>query len=664
MMAMLIADRVFPPDLSKLRDHSTVVLDAQGDLLRAFPAAGDVLRLPVRLDQVDPLYVAMLKAAEDRRFGLHPGIDPLAALRATIQAARHGRVVSGASTLSMQLARLLNPKPRTLAAKLTEMVRAVQLQAHLGRDGVLTAYMTLAPFGGALEGVQAASWAWFGKPPARLSPAEAALLATLPQSPERLRPDRFASAARAARDRILDRAAAAGVIDRATAQAAKADPVPVDQHPLPMHAPHLAQRLAMAAKPGSILATLVDGKLQRALERLGQAQKRHFADGADLAVVVLANKDRRVLAHLGSGDWLSRQVDLTQARRSPGSTLKPFIYAVAFDDLSLHPGTLISDMPQRFGDWRPRNFDHDFHGTVTAREALQRSLNIPAVQILEKIGPVRFAALVRLCGIDLSFPSAEDPGLPLALGGVGIRLDDLASLYAGLADDGRILPPSLLRTEAPPPPRVLVGPAAARAVIEVLEDSPSPNGIATGIGVARPRRIAFKTGTSFGFRDAWTVGVSADYTVAVWVGRADGAPRLGATGRETAAPIMFKVFDLLPPDHGPRPAPRHPGHALFQAMPPPALAHLHQDCSLPGRPSEPLRILFPPDGAVVESLKDGVSLSAAGGDPPFQWVVDGAPLTAGAAFWLPQGNGFSHIVVVDQQGRRAEASIRVQMPDN
>nr|WP_283091917.1 penicillin-binding protein 1C [Magnetospirillum sulfuroxidans] len=647
-----------------MRDHSTLVLDAQGGLLQAFPAAGDVMRVPTGLEQVDPLYPAMLKAAEDRRFGLHPGFDPFAALRATGQALRYGRVVSGASTLSMQVARLLEPKPRTLGAKLTEILRAVQVQAHLGRDGILAAYMTLAPFGGALEGVQAASWAWFGKPPTHLSPAEAALLAALPQSPERLRPDRFPAAARAARDRILDRAAAAGVINTATAQAAKADPVPVDQRPLPMHAPHLARRLAAAAPVGAILRTHVDGKLQRGLERLGLTQKQRFADDADLAVVVLANQDRKLLAHLGSGDWLARQVDLSQARRSPGSTLKPFIYAVAFDDLSLHPGSLISDMPQRFGAWRPRNFDHDFHGTVTAREALQRSLNIPAVQVLEKIGPARFAAVVRLCGIDLSFPSTEDPGLPLALGGVGIRLTDLAALYAGLADDGRILPPATLQGEPPPSPRVLVGSAAARAVLDVLEGSPSPNGIASGSGVARPRRIAFKTGTSFGFRDAWTVGVSADYTVAVWVGRADGAPRPGAMGRETAAPIMFKVFDLLPPDHGLRPPPQSPGHALFQAVPPPALAHLRQDHSLPGRPGEPLRILFPPDGAVVETLKDGVSLLAAGGTPPFQWVVDGDPLPAGASFWPPQGEGFSRIVVVDSHGRRAETSIRVQMPDN
>lgn len=666
----IAADRLAPPNLARLQGRSTVVVDADGRLLRPFATADDTWRLPTRPDQVDPLYLAMLRAVEDRRYGWHPGIDPLAALRAVGQAARHGRVVSGASTLTMQTARLLEPKRRTWGAKLIESARAVQLQARLGHDGVLEAYLTLAPFGGTLEGVSAASLAWFGKDPLKLSPAEAALLVALPQSPERLRPDRRPEAARAARDRILDRAAARGVIAGDVAEAAKSEPVPTFQRAMPMLAPHLSERLAAAAPRGTIVRTRIDGNLQRGLEALGRAMAARLEPGSDTAIVIVANRDRRLLAHLGSADWTSRQLDLSQAVRSPGSALKPFIYALAFDDLSLHPGTLMSDMPQRFGDWVPRNFDHDFHGTITAREALQRSLNVPAVQALEQVGPTRFVALLQQSGARLTFPpGGDEPGLPLALGGVGIRLGDLAMLYAALADGGRVLPLSVLAAEATTEPKRLVGEAAARAVIDILEGSPAPDGIATGSGVARARRIAFKTGTSFGFRDAWTVGSSADYTVAVWVGRPDGAPRPGEMGRTAAAPILFRAFDLLPPDRAARPAPGQPDHALFHRDPPPALARLapRGDATIPmgassGGRTDPLRILFPPDGATVESLSDGIGLNAVGGRAPYRWVADGRPLAAGSTFWRPDGDGFARLVVIDTDGRRAAAAIRVTVP--
>lgn len=662
-IGLLAVDRLFPPDQSRLKGRSTVVLDAEGRLLRPFATADGTWRLPTAPDQVDPLYLAMLRTVEDRRYGWHPGVDPLAILRAVGQALGEGRIVSGASTLTMQVARLLDPRPRTLTAKLSEAARALQLQARLGADGVLAAYLTLAPFGGALEGVSAASLAWFGKEPNRLSPAEAALLVALPQSPERLRPDRRPEAARLARNRVLDRAVTAGLIGADAAAGAKAEPVPTAQRPMPMAAPHLSERLAAAAGRGAIVRTRIDLGLQKAIEALGKAQVARMETGTDLAIVVMANRDRRLLAHLGSGEWNVQQVDLTQAVRSPGSALKPFIYASAFDDLSLHPYTLIMDSPQRFGDWLPRNFDHDYHGLVTAREALQRSLNVPAVLALEKVGPARLAALLRLSGARLSFPDSSDVGLPLALGGVGIRLTDLAMLYAALGDGGRVLPISIIAGEPRPEPRRLVGEAAARAVVDILEGSPAPDGIATGSGVARARRIAFKTGTSFGFRDAWTVGVSADYTVAVWVGRPDGAPRPGELGRSAAAPVLFRVFDLLPPDHAPRPAPAQPDHALFRRPPPPALVRLNADVQpVAGYVAEPLRILFPPDGATVESLAEGIALRASGGRPPFRWIAEGRQLPDDASFWRPDGEGFARLVVVDAEGRRATAKIRVTAP--
>ncbi|SBW04615.1 Penicillin-binding transpeptidase [uncultured Alphaproteobacteria bacterium] len=660
--AAVALDRALPPDLSRYRERSTVVRDADGGLLRAFAAPGGAWRIATAATDVDPLYLAMLKAVEDRRFDVHPGVDPLAAARAAMQAATNGRIVSGASTLSMQAARLLAPKPRTFAAKAAESLRALQLTARLGREGVLGLYLTLAPFGGALEGATAASLAWFGKPPLRLSPAEAALLVALPQSPERLRPDRHPEAAAAARNRVLARAAAAGVIGDDVARAAAAEPVPTRQAALPRHAPHLAERLAAAEPPGAEIRTRIDGGLQRALERLGRAWGQRLEPGADLAVVVLANRDRRLLAHLGSADWRDRQLDLSRALRSPGSALKPFVYALAFDDLALHPGTVIDDAPQRFGAWLPRNFDRDSHGEITAREALQRSLNLPAVRVLDRVGPARFALRLEGAGAHLAFPDDAPPDLPLALGGVGVRLEDLAMLMAALADGGRVLPVSVLADEPPPRPTALVGEAAARAVIDILADAPSPSGVARGRGVDRTRRVAFKTGTSYGFRDAWTIGASADHTVAVWVGRPDGAPRPGETGLAAAAPLLFRVFDLLPPDHAPRPPPAEPDHALFRNPPPPGLARFDPREAGRWADARPLRVLFPPDRATVESLPEGVGLSAEGGRPPYRWVANDRPLAAEVRFWRPDGEGFARLAVTDADGRRAAVTVRVVTP--
>lgn len=662
-MGLAALDTALPPDLGRWRERSVLVTDEGGGLLRPFPTVEGAWRIATTPGEVAPVYLAMLKTIEDQRFDWHPGVDPLAAARALAQAAVHGRVVSGASTLSMQAARLLQPRPRTWRAKLAESARALQLTLRLGRDGVLGLYLTLAPFGGALEGVTAASLAWFGKPPARLSPAEAALLVALPQSPERLRPDRNPQAARAARNRVLDRAAAVGVIAADAAAAAKEEPIPTQQAAMPMLAAHLSERLAAEAPPGSRLRTRLDGNLQRRLETLARSQSQRLEDGANLAVVVIANRDRRLLAYLGSAAWLNCQVDLGMALRSPGSALKPLIYAVAFDDLSLHPGTLISDAPQRFGAWMPRNFDRDQHGVLTVGEALRRSLNLPAVLALERIGPARFAALLRQAGATLAFPGGGGADLPLALGGVGMRLTDLAMLYASLADGGRVRPVSILADQPPEPPFPLVGEAAARTVLHILEQSPLPSGVAGGSAIARGRKVAFKTGTSFGFRDAWSIGVSVDHTVAVWVGRPDGAPRPGELGLIAAAPLLFRVFDLLPPDHGPRPAPAEPDHALFRNPPPPALAALVAPGERDPARMEPLRILFPPDNATVESLDAGIGLSAAGGTPPYHWSANGQPLAAGARFWQPDGAGYSRLSVTDRDGHHTAVTIRVELPE-
>jgi penicillin-binding protein 1C len=658
-----LVDRLMPPDLARARRASVVVTDDRGGMLRPFLSPDGYWRLPTSAAEVDPLYLAMLMDKEDRRFGRHPGVDGLAVARAAGQWLRHGRMVSGASTITMQAARLLEPKPRDLAAKLTEMARAVQLQARLGGNGVLDLYLTLAPFGGNLEGVRAASLGWFGKEPARLAPAEAALLAALPQSPERLRPDRHPEAARAARNRILDRAAETGLLAAEMVAAAKAMPVPARRSPMPRHAAHLAELLARGAGPGQTIRTHVNADLQRRLEELGRDHKATMADGGDVAVVVVSNHDRAVIAHLGSGDWESRPLDLSRARRSPGSALKPFVYALAFDQMKLHPGTLVQDGPVRFGDWSPRNFDHGFRGLVTVREALQRSLNVPAVLALERVGPGRMAATLAQAGAALTLPKGGAPRLTLALGGVGISPMDLTMLYAALANGGRSQRLSLRAGEGAGPVTRLVNEAAAWAVLDILQGTTAPEGYAMAEAVMR-RPIAYKTGTSHGFRDAWAMGASPDYTIGIWTGLPQGGARPGQLGRVAAAPLLFKVFELLPPDQRGWKRPGGQDNALLHRQPPRALVRLVEGgapAPLPGH-SPPPQILFPPNGAVVETMDRGIALSAQGGRAPLRWLADGQPLPAGARFWQPQGSGFSRLVVVDADGNRAAVTVQVVLP--
>lgn len=674
------ADRALPPPLERAAPRSVVVADGDGAMLRPFANADGRWRLPTAAGDVDPRYLRLLIAIEDSRFRQHPGVDPLAAIRAAGQFAASGRIVSGASTLTMQVARLLEPRPRGLVTKLIQAARALQIERRLGKTQILDLYLTLAPFGGNLEGVRAASLAWFGKEPNHLTTGEAALLVALPQSPERLRPDRNPDAARRARDRIIDRAEALGLIAADEAAAGRAERVPTARQPLPLLSPHLAQRLAQGAGEGAVVATTLDARLQRNLERLARDEAFWFGDGASVAIVAVETRGRAVRAWVGGTNFFgpAGQVDLARARRSPGSALKPFIYALAFDDGIAHPETLIDDMPMRFGDWAPRNFDRDFQGRLTVRAALQQSLNIPAVALLDRVGPVRFVAALRDTGARLAFrPLTGRASLPVALGGVGIDLADMTMLYAALADGG-LARPLVLTPGAPVAAPVRIAEArSAWYVVDILSGTPLPDGWATSRAVERPRQLAYKTGTSYGFRDAWAVGMSARWTVGVWVGRADGTARPGHFGRNTAAPILLKAFDLLPPDDRERmPPPPEAAVASSTAALPEGLRYFRtaeRDGASAPPPIlsavRPPRILYPPDGAVIEleadEMDSGVTLRA-DGEGPLTWVVNGQPLPsspfAGQTLWLPDGEGFARIVVVDHRGYSARAQVRIAVP--
>ena len=671
--ALLAIDHLFPPDLTRYEQASVVVTDRDGGILRAFETNDGVWRLPTTAEEIDPRYLALLRAYEDQRFDEHVGLDPLAVARAAWQWASSGHIVSGASTLTMQAARLLEPRPRSLGAKLRQMARALQLEERLSKPKILSVYLTLAPFGGNLEGVRAASLAYFGKEPRRLSLGEATLLVALPQSPERLRPDRHPEAALTARAKVLHRLEEHGVLSATDVADALSEPLPQTRLAFPFLAPHLTEHLAASAAPGSTIATTIDRGLQTSLEALAKREMLRFDDAGDLAIVVAENRTHAVRAHLGSADFFGPQgqIDLARTQRSPGSALKPFIYGLAFEDRAIHPASLIDDEPLRFGDYVPRNFDRQFQGTVSVREALQQSLNVPAVALLDRVGAVRFVSELRTAGARLGFRKLTGtPSLPVALGGLGISLADLTMLYTAFPNAGEVSTLHVANTPAPASIR-LMGPAAAWYVTDILRGSPLPEGFAQALGLTRARDIAFKTGTSYGFRDAWAVGYSPDYTVGVWVGRADGSPRPGHYGRNTATPILLKAFDLLPPDQaGFGDAPAEALTVTANGELPPSLRHFVPERPGPLRPSAgtPPRILFPPDGAVVEWRADdgahgGLPLKAEGGAKPLAWIVNGTPLQkaalGGSGAWEPDGDGFARIAVVDAEGRSAEVRVRV-----
>ncbi|QZO02398.1 penicillin-binding protein 1C [Chenggangzhangella methanolivorans] len=655
-----LARLVPAPEPGRASLLSTLVNDRDGRLLRPFAAADGAWRLAVARSEVDPRFLKFLTAYEDKRFFAHPGVDPVAAVRAALQAARHGGVVSGGSTLTMQVARLLNPdRSRTLTRKWREAGAALALERRVGKEGVLDLYFRLAPYGGNLEGVRAASLAFFGKEPARLSIAEAALLVAIPQSPETRRPDRDAAAAKRARDRVLDRLAAAGAITTAEATYARDEPVPDARRDFPNLAAHAAEAAARRVGAGGVARLTVRRDLQRALEELARDRARSLGPGLSVAIVAVDHRTGAIEASVGSADYFDATragaLDQTRAIRSPGSALKPFIYALAFENGVAAPATLIEDRPSRFGDYAPRNFDEGFHGTVSASQALALSLNIPAVALLDAVGPARFSARLRAAGGPLALPAGETPGLAVALGGVGIRLVDLATLYAGLARGGATIPlaidPADLADPASPGRR-LCDPVAAAAVAQALLKSPPPEAALGG-------RLAFKTGTSYGYRDAWAVGFDGRRVVAVWAGRPDGASSAGLVGRDAAAPILFDAFARI--GEGVAPLPPAPQSALlaFADLPEPLKRFRPAGAPLPVagvREAAPLAVAFPPDGARVELAGGDLSLKAAGGVAPFRWLVDGRPLPPERrreAFWSAPGPGFARVTVMDATGASA-----------
>jgi penicillin-binding protein 1C len=722
--ATLTLERLHPPPLSA--SLSPEVIDRNGQLLRAFATPDGRWRLKTTLDDVDPRFIDMLIAYEDRRFWSHHGIDPMALARAAYQLVTNGRIVSGGSTLSMQLARLIEPRPeRSLMAKLRQMARALQIERRLTKREILETYLTLAPYGGNLEGVRAASLAWFGKEPRRLSVAEAALLVALPQLPEKRRPDRNLPGARAARERVLQRMASLGTIDTGEITRALSEPVPAARRALPALAPHLTGDMVRANPAIRLHQVTLDRNVQQGLEMVARNAAASLGPKLSVAMVLADAATGEILGEVGSADYFDDSrwgwIDMTRVPRSPGSTLKPFIYGLAFEDGLVAQETLIEDRPASFSGYRPHNFDMSYQGDVSIREALQLSLNVPAVRLLDAVGPTRLMLRFRQAGVEARLPKGESPGLAIGLGGVGVSLRDLVQLYAGLANGGRVVrlrdetecgletPPSALPGISPTrgeislqgrlrqsqmleissgasasqsPPlwgrcpagqrgvsgasieagsHTLLTPTAAWHIADILSAVLPPKG--------SPRLgIAYKTGTSYGYRDAWSVGFDGRHVLGVWVGRADNAAVPDLTGYASAAPILFEGFAKS--GLAITPLPRAPAGAMRMARAdlPPSLRRFSPGRLIAASATDPApQIVYPPEDARVELMTSDsdtpspLMLKLQGGRAPFRWLANGRPLPEPTrrrtAAWVPDGAGYSTLTVIDAEGRAA--SVRV-----
>jgi penicillin-binding protein 1C len=612
-----------PLDLSASRIGSTIVVDRDGRLLRAFTLPDGRWRLPVTATEVDPRYLAMLIGYEDGRFYDHDGVDFRAMARAAWQWATRGHVVSGGSTLTMQVARLIEPRDkRNLPHKLRQITRALQMEQRIRKDGVLDRYLTLAPFGGNLEGARAASLAYFGKEPRRLTIAEAALLVALPQAPESRRPDKYPEAARRARARVLDRVAARGIITPEEASAAKREPIPQSRKDFPALAAHAAEEAVAADPSAQVLRLSLDARLQAKLEALAKESVERLGPKLSAAIVVIDNASGEIRVRIGAADFsdASRDgaIDMSRAPRSPGSALKPFIYALAFE------------------------------------------------QGLAHIGPATFLARLHGAGAEIALPKDTPIGLAIGLGGLGVSLVDIARLYAGLARGGEA-PALFERLDGASPiigPKRVTDPVAAFYVADILRGSPPPDNSLSG-------RIAFKTGTSYGFRDALAIGFDRATTIAVWVGRPDNGPTPGLVGRQAAAPILFDAFARL----GRNVELIHPPKGVLRvatsAELPPPLRHLRSDApkTIAATAATALKIAFPPDGARIDlGLKEGarseLSLKALGGALPLTWFVNGEPVgdpdSHRQSTWKPDGAGFARVSVIDAKGATDSIWVRVE----
>ena len=551
LVSFIILDKLNPLPIQGFEDRTfaQLVVDAKGEPLRAFPDQQGVWRYPVTIDKVSPLYIEALITYEDRYFYQHFGVNPFSLIRAISQAVTNGRVVSGGSTITMQVARILEPHQKTIPGKLKQIFRALQLELHYSKQDILTFYLNYAPFGGTIEGVEAASFTYLGKPSFDLTHSEAALLAVLPQSPSRYRPDKNPETAKQARNKLLNRMVTYNVWDRTLVEELMEEEVWSNYYSKPMHAPLLSQRLKTQYPDQSVIATWIDSNMQTQLEMMLKDYIRDKEKGLSAAALIVDNKNLGVLAYVGTSDFANNNragfVDMIRATRSPGSTLKPFIYGLAIEQGIIHSESLLFDIPRSFEGYQPKNFNGHFVGPISASQALSRSLNMPAVQVLNEITPEFFMATLLNAGFTLSLPENAEPNLSLALGGGGASLEQLVSLYSAFANNGQVAQLRLTKSQAKHL-RPFMDKGASWITQHMMSLAPLDK--VTSNRFSGTYDLAYKTGTSYGARDTWVIAVTEQLTIGVWVGTPDGSFSVNNTGRDTAVPLLQMITGFLPKD--------------------------------------------------------------------------------------------------------------------
>ncbi len=553
LLLLLILDRSFPPPVPP--GYSVQVFDRDGELLSAFLTTDDKWRLRTRLDHVTPELVQAIVAKEDRYFLLHPGINVFAVARALYANIAAGDRVSGASTITMQLARILEPDERSYLVKFREMLRALQLELRYSKRDILEHYVSLLPMGGNIEGAASASWIYFNRPPDKLSLAQAVALAVLPNDPNALRLDRRSTPLQRVTRRWLRRFQRMELFPPQAMDEALAEDLTVARNAPPQHAQQFARVLRQRSR-SDLLASTIDAKVQDAAQRLlFNHVQRVMADGVgNGAVLVLRNDSMDVAAWVGSADFSDvaheGQVDGVTAVRSPGSTLKSFLYARAFDEGILTPQMRLLDIPSDFGGYTPENYDAIFHGDVTVEDALLQSLNIPAVRELARQGTGDFVNWLRQMGFDEIARQKEQLGLSMILGGCGATLEQLTHAYTMFARGGELAPMRFFRTDRNIRGKPVLSEASAFIVSDILAGHKRPDIPAELLAASQLPRIAWKTGTSYGKRDAWAIGWNGRYTIGVWMGNFNGKGAPSLSGAVMAVPLLVDLFNAIDRDHG------------------------------------------------------------------------------------------------------------------
>ncbi|KAA3614513.1 MAG: penicillin-binding protein 1C [Planctomycetota bacterium] len=645
----------FPEDLLEAPPSSPLVFDRHGRVLAARVARDEQWRLPIALDQIHPHLVEATLAVEDSRFHQHPGVDSLAVMRAFGHNLIAGEIVSGASTLTMQVCKMLDPSRRTLSTKLKESLRALQLERRIDKEEILELYLNLAPYGGNVRGAEAASRLWFGKSASELSLAEAALLAGLPQSPSFYCPDRHPQAAKRRRNEVLRRMFEEGYIDESTCRQTQAQAL----HVFPLTgagrrlgqsgAEHWNAMVLQARAQGG--GTTLDLEVQRAVVSLALQHVQSLNQDLHLAIVVIDLAGSEIRALLGSPDfWAPRagQVNGATAWRSPGSALKPFFYGAAFDRGRLVPSSLVPDQSLQRQGWRPENFDSTVKGWVSAEEALQRSLNLPAIRILEALGVEAGVGVLEAAGLVFAEEAAHRGGLALATGAVEVRLVDLVNAYACLGRGGLHLPWRMFTDQEPVPPRRVLGERSCRQLDHVLSCRNRP---AAGLADALPGQSAWfmwKTGTSAGRRDAVAVGHNGRFAIGVWIGDVSGAGHPELVGRQVAEPLLVRLFQ----------------HPRLAGEVEPIPLEKEEPLRKPWfQGPEPLRIDFPASEASYLCSEETLALQVqVRPQEEFHWFLNGRMLGQGAqpAPLLELKPGRHRLRAVAKDGRTTQLGFEVR----